>query len=187
MNRDRLPFIKIPTPPAESEVFDTYIRADVFIAVARTMMYFLVDTTEQPISKVSTNKKPGKAGAKSNTSTKIEDLKKGMMATATLGAFFVNDKEPTLEVNKKINETLEAIHRIVLAERWETPDDPLLSTIYHLLKRKVITRAEASDFAKLEMDPNKVGTQDSFRKRIDYWAKIHGLDPIGQTRRPPRK
>ncbi len=70
-------------------------------------------------------------------------------------------------------------------EGWTTEEDPYLSFSYHLLVRKEITRAEAAQFASAMLGyPIE---QDSWRKRVDRWARLRKFAPIGQTKRRPRK
>ena len=69
--------------------------------------------------------------------------------------------------------------------RWETETDLVMSFCYFLLRHKLITRAEAAQFAREAL--NEPIDQESWRKRIDRWANRHKLPALGQTKRPPRK
>lgn len=64
-------------------------------------------------------------------------------------------------------------------------EELLLRRTYELLRDKRITRDGAATLASALF--GLPITTDAFRKRVDRWAETHGLPPLGQTKRRPRK
>lgn len=61
----------------------------------------------------------------------------------------------------------------------------IMSFCYVLLKHRRITREEAAGVAALVL--NRPYDKDAWRKKLDRWVARKGLEPLGQTKRPPRK
>lgn len=159
MERSDLPSVVLRVLDRSQTTQEIRIRADMFTAIGRTMMYMRANP---------------------------EALIRGMIATAGLGGFLVKESTLSIEEHRKISDVLTAIHYLSHKEQWNTLDDPMISAVYHLLIDRVITRGEAVTIAAFEIDSKLIGDQDAFRKKVDRWAEHRELPAIGQPKRRPR-
>jgi len=80
--------------------------------------------------------------------------------------------------------TKELTKKIVYAnEVWETPEDPILSLSYHLLRQRLTTYSRAALFASdilgRPIDP------DTWKQRVRRWAKRQNKEKVGLRPRQP--
>ncbi len=71
-------------------------------------------------------------------------------------------------------------------QEWKDAREPVMLMCYILLARKEITRMEAFKLAVRLLGPNAPKSANSWRVRVDAYAKEQGLTPIGQPIRKSR-
>ncbi len=71
-------------------------------------------------------------------------------------------------------------------QEWKDAREPAMLLSYHLLAQKRITRTEAFNLAVQLLGADAPKSANSWRVRVDAYAKEHNLDPIGQPIRKPR-
>lgn len=77
------------------------------------------------------------------------------------------------------------LHMTLLAtwQKWETTTDAMLALSYTMLRDRIITREESFFIAAHQLDDNPPKSANSWRVRVDAYAKNRGLPAIGQPLR----
>ncbi len=80
------------------------------------------------------------------------------------------------------------LHMLLLAkwQKWETTTDAMLALSYTMLRDRIITREESFVIAAHHLDDNPPKSANSWRVRVDTYAKERGLPAIGQPIRRRR-
>ena len=129
------------------------------------------------------------------TITKDPEVYRGIAAIALLGGLVIKARpdadnrriEHSDEEKQRVDDVINFFAQLIKQEQWEKPDDPVFSAIYHLLRDRIITRAEAVALATPRLESPKTAEQDAFRSRVNRWATARGLPPIQHTKRTSRK
>ncbi len=85
-----------------------------------------------------------------------------------------------------VSSLIKHVYGIRIAGQWKDPADPLLYLCYGLLRQHIITRDDAFQFAKELLGDQAPKSSNSWRVRVDEYAKKRHLDPVGQPIRKRR-
>ncbi len=108
-----------------------------------------------------------------------------------VGLMFVGIFSEKGDVNYFDQERMEALymHMVLVAawQQWESVTDPMLALSYTMLADRHVTREKAFRIAEYHLRHNPPKSSNSWRVRVDKYAKDRGLPPIGQPIRKPRQ
>lgn len=101
------------------------------------------------------------------------------------GAQLPNDTVPQ-DLDIHIQDILTSFMQTARDAKWQDDRDPVLWICYKLLFDKKITRDQAFGYAQQMLGTRAPKSANSWRVRVDAYAKEHNLEPIGQPIRKPR-
>ncbi len=90
------------------------------------------------------------------------------------------------ERSRRLREVVNTLVRLMKEHGWEKETDPVLTVCHMLLINKHITRDQAFRIARYLLGPNAPASANSWRVRVDTYAKNRDLDAIGQPIRRKR-
>ncbi len=122
--------------------------------------------------------------------TKIENKAHQEYNEMIVGLIFLGMYSESGKINMQERTRMEALflHMFLLAlwQEWESKTDALLSVCYTMLADKLVTREEAFTIAVEHLRENPPKSANSWRVRVDAYAKSRELPPIGQPIRKRR-
>ncbi len=98
-----------------------------------------------------------------------------------LGAWIAGGERPSPEQEQRLLGIIDAIYGRKLEEGWETPEDPIISCTYHMLRSHDMTRKQAARVASQLL--GKTITTDTWRLRVDRWAANRNLPKVALRKR----
>ncbi len=114
---------------------------------------------------------------------KREEARACVLSLVVAGAS-VTIREPIpVDTQYLLQRFVDYFYRIHDTHQWKAPIDPMLSLCYGLLATKRITRDESFELARRLLGVDAPKSANSWRVRVDAFAKTRGLDPIGQPKR----
>ena len=170
MDRDKAELLRLQLcVPMSGRIFPIQVDLDTFVLASRLLLM--------------------------PTISKNPEIYRGIAAIALLGGLVIKASpdadnrriEHSDEEKQRVDDVINFFAQLIKQEQWEKPDDPVFSAIYHLLRDRIITRAEAVALATPRLESPKTPDQEAFRSRLNRWVAARGLPPIGQTKRTSRK